>query len=327
MSTTELNVDWFNQPAFPSAFDKESNSQLNENEFDGDEMRIDVARARERTIKRFENLRALKVNGEDLFPADHFRTADTFGGQFLSHAVYASLLDHHISKLHVADDKLLHNSVLGEVQTQFYLDSSPKYFFYYASSWDSRKRQNKIEAFRIQRPTEKVCDYVDFRKIKVVRQILTGNRNPIKKKDDYLSQAVNPSQEAASISSAETLRLFEEYSDLLSVIPDIKLADDFQDLRNMLSIVLNCADNPVTPLAYQQFMIDWNKAPQPIQGALEIQAILWKWLYMKFPKDREKYFHDATDSATVINRKTKARSRRLKDLNDFLNDTIARANL
>ena len=97
------------------------------------------------------------------------------------------------------------------------------------------------------------------------------------------------------------MRLFEKYSDLLSVIPDIKLADDFQDLRNMLSIVLNCSDNPVTPLAYQQFMDDWDSTPQPIQGALEIQAILWKWLYMKFPEDREKYFHNKTDSATEIN--------------------------
>ncbi len=327
MSTTVLNVDWFNQPAFPTACYEESNSQLNENEFDGDEMRIDVARARERTIKRFENLRAVKVNDQDLFPADHFQTADNFGGQFLSHAVYASLLDHHISKLRTADQKVLHNSVLGEVQTLFYLDSSPKCFFDYASSWDSRKRQDKIEAFRIQRPTEKVRDYVNFQKIRVARQISAGNRNPIKEKGDHLSQAVNPTQEAASLSSAETVRLFEKSSDLLSVIPDIKLANDFQDLRNVLSIVFNCAENPVTPLAYQQFMDDWYSAPQPIQGALESQALLWKWLYMKFPEDREKYFHNKTDSATEINRKTKARSRRLKDLNDFLIDTIARANL
>jgi hypothetical protein len=327
VSTTVLNVDWFNQPAFPTACYEESNSQLNENEFDDDEMRIDVASARERTIKRFENLRAVKVNDQDLFPADHFQTADNFGGQFLSHEVYASLLDQYISKLRTADQKLLHNSVLGKIQNQFYCDSSPEYFFYGASLWDSRKLRDEREKFQIERPRKKVSDYVNLQKIKFTRQFLTGNRNPIKKKDDYLSQAVSPTQEAASLISAETVRLFEKYSDLLSVIPDIKLANDFQDLRNMLSIVFNCAENPVTPLAYQQFMDDWYSAPQPIQGALESQALLWKWLYMKFPEDRAKYFHDATDSATVINKKTKARSRRLEDLNNFLKDTIARANL
>ena len=85
----------------------------------------------------------------------------------LHHHVLNKIVHHHISKLRTADQKLLHNSVLGEVQTLFYLDSSPKCFFDYASSWDSRKRQDKIEAFRIQRPTEKVRDYVNFQKIRV----------------------------------------------------------------------------------------------------------------------------------------------------------------
>ena len=114
---------------------------------------------------------------------------------------------------------------------------------------------------------------------------------------------------------------------MLSGIPDIKLAKDFLDFRNMLGVVFNCAVSSVTPSGYQQLMIEWNSAPQPSQGATEIQGLLWKWLYINFPKDRAKYFHDANESAAVINRKTKARNRRVEDLKDFLNDTIARAQL
>ena len=129
MSSTELNVAWFNQPAFQNLFKAESNSQLNENCFNSAQMRIDLADIRDQSLLRFKRLRKIDVAGQSLFPPNYFQPADDFGRQFLSHAVYASLLDQHISELHVVDDKLLNNSVLGELQTQFYLGSSPEHFF------------------------------------------------------------------------------------------------------------------------------------------------------------------------------------------------------
>lgn len=327
MPTTELHVGWFAQPAFSGSVNSESISQLNENDFDAAQMRIDVKNTSRQSSKRFQSLLEIKKeDGQALFPTNHFQPADDFGWEFLSHAVYTSLLDQHISKLRSGDVKSLHDSVLVEIQTQFYLDSSPACFFDDAYSWDSRELRDKIEEFQIDRPSERVRDYVSLRRIKVTRQISTGNRTPIKSRD-YLSQADNLTQAAASQSSAETARLYRKLSQLPNRIPDNNLAKDFLDFTNALGVVLNCGANPVTQSAYQQFMIDWNSAPQPVQGATWIQALLWKWLYMSSPANRSKYFADANESDTVKHKKTVARSRRLKGLNDSISDYIARAQL
>ena len=326
MPTTELDLAWFVHSAFSSSVSQESNSQLTENKFDGTTMLIEVASISEQSSKRFQSLRAINVNGRGLFPASHFQPADDFGGQFLSHAVFASLFDQHISELRTADEKLLHNSVLGEVQTQFYLASSPEYTFCTAAQWDSRKQIKQVQKFQIERPSKKVRDYVHLRRIEVKHELLTGNRKSEKELEDFYRDCTSVLV-GASLSSDETVRLFQRSSELLRGIPETKLAKDFLDFRNMLGVVFNCGENPVTPSDYRQFMIDWNSAPQPIQGATEIEGLLWKWLYLNFPDDRNKYFHTGNMSKAVIDKKTQARSRRLKHLKIFLNDAVAKAKL
>ena len=324
MSTTVLNGVWFAQPAIAQRVGRESNIQLSENQFDPSTMLIDVASIGQQSLERFEKLRAVKANNQVIFPANYFRPADHFGDQFLSNAIYTSLLDHHISKLRSGDIKSFHDSVLGEIQNQFFWDSSPAYFFSDAYSWDSGELRDKIEEFQIDRPSERVRDYVSLRRIKVTRQISKGNRTPFNSRDD-LSQAYNPTQAAASQSSAQTARLYRKLSQLPKEIPDNNLAKEFLDFVNALGVVLNCGANPVTQAAYQQFMIDWNSAPQPVQGATWVQALLWKWLFISFPANRSKYFAVANEPDIDKHKKTVARSRRLKGLNDLISDYIERA--
>jgi spermidine/putrescine-binding protein len=119
--------------------------------------------------------------------------------------------------------------------------------------------------------------------------------------------------------------LYRKLSQLPKGIPDNNLAKEFLDFINALGICLNCNANPVTQAAYQQFMIDWNSAPQPVQGATWVQALLWKWLYISFPADRSKYFAAANEPDILKHKKTVARSRRLEGLNDLISDYIARA--
>ena len=123
------------------------------------------------------------------------------------------------------------------------------------------------------------------------------------------------------------MSLLEKFRGLESEIYDHKLLKDFLDLKRVLSLFMNCSKEPVTPSDYQQFMIDWDKTPKPIRGATEIQKVLWKWLYVSFPDDRNKYFHIEGESKTEINNKTQARTRRLKGLNQFLKNAVMRASL
>jgi len=334
----DLDAAWFTQLAFSTLFKTESNSQVNENKFNSSEMIMDAMSISEQSSKRFKSLRAINVDGQHLYPANQFQPADYFGQQFLSHAVYASLLDQHISILRAADQKLLHNSVLGEVQTQFYLDSSPAYFFYDAAEWDPRTLRDQIQEFQIKRPHEKVRDYVHLRRIKVKSEIENGGLTKAEY-EKYARYTTARQEDAdtnldggstageAQLNNAEVKSLFEKFSGLESEIYDHKLLKDFLDLKRVLSFFMNCSKEPVTPSDYQQFMIDWDKTPKPIRGATEIQKILWKWLYVSFPDDRNKYFHIEGESKTEINNKTQARTRRLKGLNQFLKNAVMRASL
>jgi hypothetical protein len=213
MSTTELNDVWFAQPVIAQSVGRESNIQLSENQFDPSATLIDVASISQKALKRFEKLRAVKANNQVIFPANHFRPADSFGEQFLAHAVYEFLLNKHIAYLQSKSSKTFMLGVLGEIQNQFFYDSSPAYFFCDAYSWDSQKLRDKIKKFQIDRPSEGVRDYVSLRRIKVTQKISTGNRTRIKSRD-YLSQADNLTQAAASQSSTETARLYLKLSQL-----------------------------------------------------------------------------------------------------------------
>jgi len=336
MSTTELNVVWFAQPAFAHLVERESNLQLNENVFDSSEMIIDAMSISEQSSKRFKSLRAINVDGQYLYPAKYFQTADDFGEQFLSHAVYSSLFDQYIFKLRTADKKLLHNSVLGEVQNRFYMASSPDWFFRDRAEWDSRTLKKQVQKFLIERPHEKVRDYVHRRRIKVKREIETGGITEAEVKNYERYKMVwqegaetnldgGPTAVEAQLNNVEIMSLFEKLSGLERKISDKKLVKDLLDLQRVLSLFRDCSKEPVTPSDYQQFMIDWEKTPKPIRGATEIQKILWKWLYVSFPDDRNKYFHKEGESETVINKKTQARSRRLKGLNEFLKNAVMEA--
>ena len=323
MSTTELNDVWFAQPAFSNSFDKESNWQISENEFDGSMMMIDATSISQQSLERFKNLRAIKVDSQILFPASHFDDADDFGWQFLSHGVYQFLLDRHIAELQSKSSKTFTLSVLGEIQNQFYVESWPEYFFYDAAEWDVRKRQTKIEEFRIKRPSIKVCDYVVDQKRKVIQKVSSGNRIRIKASDP-LAQADNSTNAAESLSSIEIESLFQKLTELLTEITDNKLAEDFLDFTNALGVVLNCSGDAVTRDRYQHFMEEWNDAPQPIRGATWIQGLLWKWLYVRFSNERSKYFHGENESDSVKHKISMARSRRLENLNEFLKSAVMR---
>ena len=323
MSTTVLNVDWFNQPAFPSAFDKESYWQLSENEFDGSTMLIDAERVCQQSLKRFKNLRAVEVNSQALFPAGHFDDADDFGWQFLSHGVYEFLLDRHIAELQSKSSEPLMRSVLGTIQNDFYVESWPEYFFYEAAEWDVRNRQTKIEEFRIKRPSIKVRDYIVVQTRKVSQKVSTGNRSRIKARDP-LAQADSSTNVSALLDTDDIDLLYQSMTELMTEITDNKLAGDFLDFTNALGVVLKCGGDAVTQDRYQQFMLTWNAAPQPIRGATWIQGLLWKWLYVRFPNERSKYFHDDNDSDAIKHKIAMARSRRLENLNEFLKSAVMR---
>lgn len=324
MSTTALNDHWFTQPQFSALFDQESNSQLNENKFDGSTILINAVGISQQSLKRFENLRAVEVNGQALFPASHFDDADDFGWQFLSHAVYEFLLNEHITDLRSQSPDLYMLGVLGKIQNEFFCESWPENFFYDVAEWDARTRQTKIEDFRIGRPSLKVCDYVVKHKRKTTWKISTGNKVQTKK-GAPLSQADSSTYVTESLDSADIDFLFERLTELLTEITDNKLAEDFLDFKGALGIVLKCGGDAVTPDRYQQFMKEWNDAPQPIRGATWIQGLLWKWLYVRFPNERSKYFHDENDSESVKHRVSMARSRRLENLNEFLKSAVRRA--
>jgi hypothetical protein len=324
MSTTALSVAWFAQPSCSHSITKEFRLQLNENAFDGSTMLIDGASISQQSLKRFKNLRAVEVNGQVLFPASHFDDADDFGWQFLSHAVYESLLDGHIADLQSKSSKTFMLGVLGEIQNQFYFESWPEYFFYDVAEWDARKRQTQIEEFRIERPSKKVCDYVVNQKRKTIQKISTGNRVPTKARDP-LSQADSSTYVTESLVTDDVDFLFQRLTELLTEITDKKLAVDFLDFKNALGVVLKCSGVAVTPDHYQEFMEDWNDAPQPIRGATWIQGLLWKWLYVRLPYERSKYFHGENESDSVKHKISMARSRRLENLNEFLKSAVMRA--
>ena len=320
----DLEAAWFTQLAFSTLFKTESNSQLNENKFDSSEMFIDAMSISEQSSKRFKSLRAINVDGQHLYPANHFQPADYFGQQFLSHAVYASLFDQHISRLQRVEKLDFNRCVLGEIQNRFYRNSMPEDFFYDAASWGSKKRQNQIEKFQIGRPKPRVCDFIFSEKKEVKRRILSGNSVPIFD-SDFLEEADDPTQAALPLIEKKTERLIKRLDELLMGATDNKLAKDLLDFTRVLGVVLSCGNADVTSPGYQQFMIDWDSAPKPIQGATSLQATLWKWLFVSFPDDRDKYFHSKGDSNSVINKKTKARSRRLEGLNTLIGDFMARA--
>jgi len=326
VTTTALNDHWFTQPQFSALFDQESNSQLNENEFDGSKLSFNAVGISKQSLKRFENLRAVEVNGQALFPASHFDDADDFGWQFLSHAVYENLLDDHITDLKSKSSETHTLSVLGEIQNRFYFESWPEYFFYDVATWDARTRQTKIEEFRIGRPSDKVCKFVADRRRSTSRCISTGKRVQTKK-GDPLSQADNSTNASALLNTDDIDVLFQRLTELLTEVTDNKLAEDFLDFKGALGVVLKCGGDAVTPDRYQQFMKEWNDAPQPIRGATWIQGLLWKWLYVRFPRERSKYFHDENDSDSVKHKVSMARSRRLENLNEFLKSAAMRASL
>lgn len=323
MSTTILNVDWFTQTEFTASFDKESNSQLSENKFYGSTMMIDKASISQQSLERFKNLRAVEVNNQALFPASHFDDADDFGWQFLSHAVYQFLLDRHIAELQSKSSKTFTFSVLGEIQNQFYVESWPEYFFYEAAEWDDRKRQTKIEEFRIGRPSIKVCDYIVVQIRKVSQKVSTGNRSRNKARDP-LAQDDSSTDVSAPLDADDIDLLYQSMTELMTEITDNKLAGDFLDFTNALGIFLNCNGDAVTQDRYQQFMLTWNDAPQPIRGATWIQGLLWKWLYVRLPNERSQYFHGANDSDSVKHKISVARSRRLENMNEFLKRAVMR---
>ena len=324
MPTTALNDLWFTQQQFSDLFDRESNSQLNENQFDGSTMLINVAGISQQSLKRFKNLRAVEVNGQALFPASHFDDADDFGCQFLSHAVYESLLDGHIADLQSKSSKTFTLDVLGEIQNQFFFESWPEYFFYDAAGWDARKRQRKIEEFRIGRPSLKVCDYLIHQKRKTSQRISTGNRVKTKK-GDPLSQADSSTNASALLDTDDIDFLFQRLTELLTEITDNKLAEDFLDFKGALGFVLKCSGDAVTPDRYQKLMKEWDDVPHPIRGATWIQGLLWKWLYVRFPNERSKYFHGENDSVSVKHKISVARSRRLENMNELLKNAAMRA--
>ena len=332
MSTADLNAAcdldaaWFTQLAFSTLFNTESNSQHNENGFNGVQMPIGLANIREQSMMRFEGLRKIDVDSQALFPADHFRPADVFGEQFLSHAVYASLFNQHIFQLQRVEKLDFNRCVLGEIQNRFYRNSMPEDFFYNAASWGSKKRQNQIEKFQIDRPRPRVCDFIFIEKREVKRRILSGNSVPIFD-SDFLEEADDPTQAALPLIEEKTERLIERLGELLVGVTDNKLAKDLLDFTRVLGVVLSCGNADVTSPGYQQFMIDWDSAPQPIQGATPLQATLWKWLFVNFPDDRSKYFHNADEGEADRHRKTMARSRRLEGLNTLIGDFMARAQL
>ena len=323
MSTTELNDVWFAQTAFTASFDKESNSQLSENEFYGSTMMIDEASISQQSLERFKNLCAVEVNSQALFPASHFDDADDFGWQFLSHAVYKFLLDRHIAELQSKSSELLMRSVLGKIQNKFYVESWPEYFFYEAAEWDVQKCQTKKEEFRIGRPSIKVCDYIVVQTRKVSQKVSTGNRSRIKARDP-LAQADSSTNVLALLDTDDIDLLYQSMTELMTEITDNKLAGDFLDFTNALGIFLNCSGDEVTQDRYQQFMLTWNAAPQPIRGATWIQGLLWKWLYVRFPNERPQYFHGANDSDSVKHKISVARSRRLENMNEFLKSAVMR---
>ena len=320
----DLDAAWFTQLAFSTLFKTESNSQLNENEFDSSGMFIDAMSISEQSSKRFKSLRAINVDGQHLYPANHFQPADHFGQQFLSHAVYASLFNQHISQLQRIEKLDFNRCVLGEIQNSFYRNSMPEVFFYDAASWGSKKRQNQIEKFRIGRPRPRICDFIFSEKKEVKRRILSGNSVPIFD-SDFLEEADDLTQVALPLIEEKIERLIERLDEILVGATDNKLAKDLLDFTRVLGVVLSCGNADVTSPGYQQFMIDWDSAPQPIQGATPLQATLWKWLFVNFPNDRDKYFHNKGDSNSDINKKTKARSRRLEGLNTLIGDFMARA--
>ena len=287
-------------------------------------MLINAAGISQQSLKRFKNLRAGEVNSQALFPASHFDDADDFGWQFLSHAVYECLLDGHITDLQSKSSKTFLHGVLGEIQNQFYFESWPEYFFYDVATWDAQTRQTQIEKFRIGRPSPKVCDYVADQKRKTIRKISTGNKAQTRK-GDPLSQADNSTNASALLNTDDIDVLFQRLTELLTEITDNKLAEDFLDFKGALGIVLKCGGDAVTPDRYQQFMKEWDKAPQPIRGATWIQGLLWKWLYVRFPDERSKYFHGGNDSESVRHRVSVARSRRLENLNEFMKSAVIRA--
>lgn len=326
MSTTALSVAWFAQPSCSHSATAEFQSQLSENLFDGSLMRIDVPQISQQSLERFERLRAIKANNQPIFSANDFQPDDMFGKQFLSHAVFASLLKHHISKLKSGSNQLLYISALGALENQFFCDSSPEFFFYDAYSWDSRKLQNEKKKFQINRPTEKVRDYVISQRHRVTREILTGNRKPIKKKHDLPSTTTTTVlvQREASLITSDVRRLLKQLSQSVNEILDPVTLQDFLSFRNALGVVLDCNGVAVTPVSYQQFMNEWESAPQPIQGATWIQSILWKWLYVSFPSHRSKFFDGQHDSNALKHKKAMARSRRLKGLNELIRNAVAR---
>ena len=323
MVKIKLDDAWFTQTALTASFEKESNSQLSENEFYGSTMMIDEASIRQQSLERFKNLCAVEVNNQALFPASHFDDADDFGWQFLSHAVYQFLLDRHIAELQSKSSKPFTFSVLGEIQNQFYVESWPEYFFYEAAEWDVRNRQTKIEEFRIKRPSIKVRDYIVVQTRKVSQKVSTGNRSRIKARDP-LAQADSSTNVSALLDTDDIDLLYQSMTELMTEITDNKLAGDFLDFTNALGIFLNCSGDEVTQDRYQQFMLTWNAAPQPIRGATWIQGLLWKWLYVRFPNERPQYFHGANDSDSVKHKIAMARSRRLENLNEFLKSAVMR---
>jgi len=324
VSTTELNDGWFTQQKFLNFYSQESDSQLNENEFDGSTMLTDVAKISQQSLKRFKNLSAVEVNGRALFPASHFDDADEFGCQFLSHSVYQCLLDEHVTDLRSKCSEIFMLGVLGKVQNEFYCESWPEYFFLDAAEWNAQKCQAKIEKFRIGRPRLRVRDYVVKETKKSIQKVLKGN--PVQtEKSDPLSQADNSTYGTESLDKDDIDFLFQRLTELLTEITDNKLAEDFLDFKNALGVVLKCVSDAVTPDCYQQFMEEWNDAPQPIRGATWIQGLLWKWLYVRFPDERSRYFHGDNDSDSVKHRVSVARSRRLENLNEFLKSAVMRA--
>jgi hypothetical protein len=321
VSTTELNDVWFAQSTCLQSAAGEFQSQLSENQFDGSTMFIDSASISQQSLTRFKKLRAVEVNGQALFPASHFDDADDFGWQFLSHAVYECLLDRHIADLQSKSSKTFMLGVFGEIQNQFYFESWPQYFFYDAAEWDVRKRQTQIEEFRIERPSKKVCDYVVNQKRKTIQKISTGNRVPTKTRDP-LAQADSSTYVTESLGTYDVDFLLQRLTELLTEITDKKLAVDFLDFKGALGVVLKCSGVAVTPDRYQELMEEWNDAPQPIRGATWIQGLLWKWLYVRFPNERSKYFHGDNDSDSVKHKVSVARSRRLENLNEFLKSAV-----
>jgi len=327
----EIALDelWFHRAAFSAESDYERDWQLSENDFNAGSYSVGSRHIQTAAKNRFLALDGITIAGARLFSSTDFQPAWQVGKEFLSHAVYANLLDQHIKQLRNQGRKNSEKySVLGAIQNDFFIDSEPKHYFYGAQLWSEKKLASKRDKFEIDRPKLGVRKFVLKQSVRVKRKILTGYRTyeRIGNGFDGLPEP-DLSTEEQSLLDDEVSKVDEVSKDLvgrldelLETVTDSNLASDLLSLIGILRVRIECVDCPVTPPQYQQIMDDWNIAPKPKKRATLLQAVLWRWLFVVSPGDRSKFFSQDGDSETDKDRKAQARHRRLKDLTNHIED-------